>query len=91
MNDRIREWNQLDGAVHEPARLAILYSAGEAGFVYLQREGGFTQGKPFRPSAETRSRGCVQIQKKFKGKLPSPSASSRPRASRRSRIIRNRC
>jgi len=33
MNDRIREWNQRDRAGHEPARLAILYSAGEAGFV----------------------------------------------------------
>jgi len=73
MNDRIREWSQLDRTVHEPARLAILtilYTAGEADFVYLQREGGFTQGNLSGHLLKLEAAGYVQIQKKFKGKLP---------------------
>ena len=47
MNERIREISQLDRLVHEPARLQILMflqDVEEADFLYLLREGGFTQG-----------------------------------------------
>jgi DNA-binding MarR family transcriptional regulator len=73
MKDPIQKWNQLDRTIHEPARLAILtilYTAGEADFVYLQREGGFTQGNLSGHLLKLEAAGYVQIEKKFKGKLP---------------------
>ena len=73
MKEQIQKWNQLDRMIHEPARLAILtilYTAGEADFVYLQREGGFTQGNLSGHLLKLEAAGYVQIQKTFKGKLP---------------------
>jgi len=73
MKEQIQKWNQLDRTIHEPARLAILtilYTAGEADFVYLQREGGFTQGNLSGHLLKLEAAGYVQIQKTFKGKLP---------------------
>jgi len=70
---RIQEISRLDRLVHEPARLtiiAILDGAGEADFLYLQREGGFTQGNLSGHLARLEEAGYVQIEKKFKGKLP---------------------
>ena len=52
MNDRIQSISELDRLVHEPARLKILMilqGASEADFLYLQREGGFTQGNLSSP------------------------------------------
>jgi DNA-binding transcriptional ArsR family regulator len=73
MNDRIQELTQLDRLVHEPARLiimVILRGAGEADFLYLQREGEFTQGNLSSHLARLEEAGYVEIEKKFKGKLP---------------------
>lgn len=73
MKDRSQELDQVDRTIHEPARLAILtilYTTGEADFVYLQREGGFTQGNLSGHLLKLEAAGYVQIEKKFKGKLP---------------------
>ncbi len=73
MNDRIQSISELDRLVHEPARLKILMilqGAGEADFLYLQREGGFTQGNLSSHLAKLEEAGYVEIKKTFKGKLP---------------------
>jgi DNA-binding MarR family transcriptional regulator len=73
VNERAQEVSQLDRLVHEPARLTILmilYGVGEADFVYLQREGAFTQGNLSSHLLKLEEAGYVQIQKTFKGKLP---------------------
>ena len=70
---QIQEVAQIDRVVHEPARLAIMLildGAGEADFLYLQREGGFTQGNLSGHLARLEEAGYVEIQKTFKGKLP---------------------
>ena len=69
----ILEITQIDRVIHEPARLAIMLildSAGEADFLYLQREGGFTQGNLSGHLGRLEEAGYVGIEKTFKGKLP---------------------
>jgi DNA-binding transcriptional ArsR family regulator len=73
VTERIQQISQLNRVVHEPARLAILLildGAGEADFLYLQREGGFTQGNLSGHLAKLEEAGYVAIEKKFKGKVP---------------------
>ncbi len=73
MSQRIQEISQLNRLIHEPARLAILLileGAGEADFLYLQREGGFTQGNLSGHLAKLEEAGYVAIEKTFKGKVP---------------------
>ena len=73
MTQRIQEISQLDRLIHEPARLTILMilnSVGEADFLYLQREGGFTQGNLSGHLAKLEEAGYVVIEKMFKGKVP---------------------
>ena len=73
MTTRIQEIAQLDRLIHEPARLAIMLmlgGIGEADFLYLQREGGFTQGNLSGHLAKLEEAGYVAIEKKFKGKVP---------------------
>ena len=73
MIPRAREIAQLDRVIHEPARLTIMLildGAGEADFLYLQREGGFTQGNLSGHLAKLEEAGYVEIEKKFKGKVP---------------------
>jgi DNA-binding transcriptional ArsR family regulator len=70
---QIQEILQVDRMIHEPARLAImkiLDSVGEADFLYLRREGGFTQGNLSGHLARLEEAGYVGIEKTFKGKLP---------------------
>jgi DNA-binding transcriptional ArsR family regulator len=69
----IQEISQLDRVIHEPARLTIMLilgGVGEADFLYLQREGGFTQGNLSGHLAKLEDAGYVEIEKKFKGKVP---------------------
>jgi DNA-binding transcriptional ArsR family regulator len=69
----IHEISQLDRLIHEPARLTIMLildGVGEADFLYLQREGGFTQGNLSGHLAKLEEAGYVAIEKKFKGKVP---------------------
>jgi len=73
MNERIREVSQLDRLVHEPARLQILMflrEVEEADFLYLQREGGFTQGNLSGHLSKLEEAGYIRIRKMFKGKMP---------------------
>lgn len=73
MNERIQGLADLDRLIHEPARLMIvmiLEAAGEADFLYLQREGGFTQGNLSSHLAKLEEAGYVEIEKRFKGKFP---------------------
>ncbi len=70
---QIQEISQLDRVIHEPARLTIMLilgGVGEADFLYLQREGGFTQGNLSGHLAKLETAGYVEIEKTFKGKMP---------------------
>jgi DNA-binding MarR family transcriptional regulator len=69
----IQEISQLDRIIHEPARLTIMLilgGVGEADFLYLQREGGFTQGNLSGHLAKLEEAGYIAIEKTFKGKVP---------------------
>jgi DNA-binding transcriptional ArsR family regulator len=73
VNGRIREISQIDRVVHEPARLKILMflqAVGEADFLYLQREGEFTQGNLSGHLTKLEEAGYIAIRKLFKGKMP---------------------
>jgi len=73
VTQRIQEISQLDRLIHEPARLAIMLmlgGVGEADFLYLQREGGFTQGNLSGHLTKLEEAGYVAIGKTFKGKVP---------------------
>ena len=73
MNGRVPDLTQLDRVIHEPARLMImmvLRGVGEADFLYLQRECGLTQGNLSSHLAKLEEAGYIEIEKKFKGKLP---------------------
>lgn len=73
MNNRIEIISQLDRLVHEPARLKILIilqAVGEADFLYLQREGMFTQGNLSSHLTKLEEAGFVEVEKTFKGKVP---------------------
>lgn len=73
MTEQAQEIAQLDRMVHEPARLTImlvLNDVDEADFLYLQREGGFTQGNLSGHLTKLEEAGYVEIEKKFKGKVP---------------------
>jgi len=73
MNEHIREIAQLDRLIHEPARLQILMflqEVEEADFIYLQREGGFTQGNLSGHLSKLADAGYIRIRKMFKGKVP---------------------
>jgi len=69
----VQDLATVDRVIHEPARLAImtvLYAAGEADFLYLQRECGLTQGNLSSHLARLEEAGHVKIEKTFKGKYP---------------------
>jgi DNA-binding MarR family transcriptional regulator len=73
MNASLQALAQLDRLVHEPVRLMImmiLQGTGEADFLYLQREGEFTQGNLSSHLLKLEEAGYVLIKKKFKGKRP---------------------
>ncbi|MCX6629518.1 MAG: transcriptional regulator, partial [Candidatus Solibacter sp.] len=64
MNQHIQGLAELDRLIHEPARLMIvmiLEGVGEADFLYLQREGGFTQGNLSSHLAKLEEAGYVAI------------------------------
>jgi DNA-binding transcriptional ArsR family regulator len=73
VSQRIQDISQINRLIHEPARLAILLildGAGEADFLYLQREGGFSQGNLSGHLTKLEEAGYVAIEKTFKGKVP---------------------
>ena len=48
----------------------FLQEVEEADFLYLQREGGFTQGNLSGHLSKLEDAGYIRIQKMFKGKMP---------------------
>jgi DNA-binding transcriptional ArsR family regulator len=73
VNSKIQDVAQLDRLIHEPARLMImmiLQGAGEADFLYLQREADLTQGNLSRHLSKLEEAGYIAIEKRFKGKRP---------------------
>jgi DNA-binding MarR family transcriptional regulator len=68
----------LDRLIHEPARLvvvAILATAAEADFVFLQKETGLTAGNLSSHLARLEEAGYVAVEKSFRGKVPYTVAS----------------
>jgi|WetSurMetagenome_2_1015567.scaffolds.fasta_scaffold193639_2 DNA-binding transcriptional ArsR family regulator len=73
MNDRVRDINDLDRVVHEPARLmivTILSVVEAADFVYLLRETALNKGTLSSHLARLEEAGYVEIEKTFRGKVP---------------------
>lgn len=65
--------SEVDRIIHEPARLtivALLSSAVEADFVFLQRESGLTKGNLSSHLMKLEEAGYVEIEKTFRGKVP---------------------
>ena len=63
----------LDRVVHEPARLAImaiLNSAEEVDFAFMQAATGLTKGNLSRQASKLEETGYVAIRKYYKGKIP---------------------
>jgi len=73
MSDDLRRVTELDRLIHEPARLlivTILSTVASADFLFLQKETGLTKGNLSAHLSKLEDAGYVNIQKKFKGKLP---------------------
>jgi len=69
----VHEALTLDRIVHEPARLAILAvlsSADEVDFAFLQATTGLTKGNLSRQASKLEESGYIAIRKYFKGKIP---------------------
>ena len=69
----VHEALTLDRIVHEPARLAILAvlsSAAEVDFAFLQMATGLTKGNLSRQTSKLEEAGYITIRKYFKGKIP---------------------
>ena len=64
---------ELDRAVHEPARLAILTvlaSANEAEFRFLETATGLTPGNLSSHSSRLELAGYLKVRKTFRGRVP---------------------
>lgn len=73
MSDDLRSLTELDRLIHEPARLlivTILSTIESADFLFLQRETELTKGNLSAHLSKLEEAGYVNIEKKFKGKLP---------------------
>jgi DNA-binding transcriptional ArsR family regulator len=69
----VRQINDVDRVIHEPARLVIvslLYALEEADFVFLQRESRLTRGNLSSHLVRLEEAGYVKIEKMFRGKVP---------------------
>lgn len=63
----------VDRIIHEPARLAImalLSGAEEADFIFLMRETGLTKGNLSSHLGKLEGAAYIEIQKKFRAKIP---------------------
>ena len=71
--DRIQPQTDIDKIIHEPARLIImshLYVVKSADFVFLRNQTGLTDGNLSSHLSKLESTGYIEIEKKFKGKIP---------------------
>jgi DNA-binding transcriptional ArsR family regulator len=65
--------NDVDRIIHEPARLmivALLAGAKKADFLFLLRETGLTKGNLSNHLAKLEECAYIEIEKKFRGKIP---------------------
>jgi DNA-binding transcriptional ArsR family regulator len=65
--------DEVNRIIHEPARLtimALLSGAKEADFLFLQRETGLTKGNLSSHLAKLEESAYIDIEKKFRGKIP---------------------
>jgi DNA-binding transcriptional ArsR family regulator len=63
----------VDRIIHEPARLtimALLSGAEEADFIFLMRETGLTKGNLSSHLGRLEDAAYIEIEKKFRGKIP---------------------
>lgn len=75
----------IDRLIHEPSRMmimAILYAAGQASFLYLQRETGLTKGNLSNHLTRLEQGGYILIEKSFRGKVPQTLLSLTPEGRR---------
>jgi DNA-binding transcriptional ArsR family regulator len=73
MVNEVRNIQEVDRLIHEPARLmitAILAVVQSADFVYLQRETGLTRGNLSSHLSKLEEAGYVEVEKTYKGKIP---------------------
>jgi DNA-binding MarR family transcriptional regulator len=72
-NGALDQINNLDRMIHEPARLllcALLYPVEEADFLYLLTQSALSKGNLSSHLAKLEEAGYVNIEKRFKGKVP---------------------
>lgn len=81
----------VDRIVHEPARLtimALLSGAEEADFVFLMRETGLTKGNLSSHLGKLEVAAYIEIEKKFRGKIPLTVARITPKGRAALKIYR---
>lgn len=73
MDNKFPNLTELDRTIHEPARLliiTILSTVQSADFLFLQRETELTKGNLSAHLSKLEKAGYIEIEKKYKGKLP---------------------
>ena len=85
--------NDVDRIIHEPVRFmiaALLAGAKKADFLFLLRETGLTKGNLSNHLAKLEECAYVEIEKKFRGKIPMTLARLTPKGEARFRAIARR-
>jgi DNA-binding transcriptional ArsR family regulator len=73
MNNDLRDWNEVDRLIHEPARmmiLSILAVSEKVDFLFLLNETGLTKGNLSSHLAKLEGAGYIKIEKTYRGKVP---------------------
>ena len=73
MSNPLRNLDDFNRLIHEPARLmivTILYTVDKADFIYLLRETGMTRGNLSTHLTRLEEAGYIQIERTFRGKIP---------------------
>ncbi|NOK63631.1 MAG: transcriptional regulator [Chloroflexi bacterium AL-W] len=71
--DNLQQVLNIERIVHEPVRLVvmvILFSVESADFLYLLRATGQTKGNISSHMTKLEMAGYVEVEKKFRGKVP---------------------
>lgn len=73
MSSPLRALTEVDRTIHEPARLLIvslLYLAKEVDFLWLLNQTELTKGNLSAHLAKLEQAGYVEVEKRFRGKIP---------------------
>ncbi len=73
MKERLRAIAELDRVIHEPGRMmivALLAAVDECDFLFLLRETELNKGNLSSHLSKLEEAGYVEIEKKFRGKVP---------------------